>query len=64
MSPPMQVKVEVINKDDNDCYKNYKKIGATIEGWKDDFPANTASTPGSGNLVVLIVCAILAKFQF
>jgi hypothetical protein len=28
-----QVKVETVSVDGNECYENYKLIGATIDGW-------------------------------
>ena len=56
-----QVRVEVINIEDNECYKNYKKIGATVEGWVDEFPADNKASTSTGVASLIMTTLALMK---
>ena len=56
-----QVRVEVINMEDNECYKNYKKIGATVEGWVDEFPADNKASTSTGVAGLIMTTLALMK---
>ena len=56
-----QVRVEVINIEDNECYKNYKKIGATVEGWVDEFPADNKASTSTGVAGLIMTTLALMK---
>ena len=56
-----QVRVEVINIEDNECYKNYKKIGATVEGWVDEFPADNKASTSTGVAGLIMTTLALVK---